>query len=67
METFKAELKLIKPNSMMASVDLRHEYYSVRIHEQDRNFFDEFEKEKFMSTLVNQWEFLVHQEYLQKL
>lgn len=52
---------------MMASVDLRHEYYSVRIHEQDRNFFDEFGKEKFMSTLVNQWEFLVHQEYLQKL
>lgn len=40
METFKAASKLAKPNSMiMASVDLRHAYYSVRIHEQDRNFF----------------------------
>lgn len=38
METFEASLKLVKPNFMMASVDLRHAYYSVRIHEQDRTF-----------------------------
>lgn len=38
METFDAALKLVKPNSMMASVDLRHAYYSVRINEQYRKF-----------------------------
>lgn len=38
METFEAALKLVKPNSMMASLDLRHAYYSSRIHEQDRKF-----------------------------
>lgn len=38
METFEAALKLVKPNSMMATVDLRHAYYSVRMHEQDRKF-----------------------------
>lgn len=39
MEPFEAALKLVKPNSMMASVDLRHAYYSVRIHEQDKKKF----------------------------
>lgn len=38
METFEAAFKLVKPNSMMASVDLRQAYYYVRIHEQDRKF-----------------------------
>ena len=31
LDTFETMLKLIKPNSFMASVDLRHAYYSVPI------------------------------------
>lgn len=38
MKTFEAALTLVNTNSMMASVDLRHAYYSVIIHEQDRKF-----------------------------
>lgn len=29
---------MVKPNSMMASVDMSHAYNSVIIHEQDRKF-----------------------------
>lgn len=38
METFEAALKLVKPNSYMASVDLRHAYYMVNIAPSDRKF-----------------------------
>jgi hypothetical protein len=29
MDTFETALKLIKPNCFMASIDVRHAYYSV--------------------------------------
>ena len=34
METFESAIKLVKPNSYFASVDLRHAYYSVSIAEE---------------------------------
>ena len=34
MDTFEAALKLVKPNTFFASVDLRHAYYSVPIAEE---------------------------------
>ena len=33
MDTFEIALKLIKPNCYMASVDLRHTYYSINVEE----------------------------------
>ena len=33
MDTFETALKLIKPNCFMASVDLRHAYYSIKMAE----------------------------------
>ena len=36
MDTFECAIKLIKPNCYMASVDLRHAYYSVYISEEDQ-------------------------------
>jgi hypothetical protein len=38
MDTFKTALKLIKPNCFMASIDVRHAYYSVAIAHEDRKF-----------------------------
>lgn len=38
MEAFEAALKLVKPNHMMASVDLRHAYYSVKSYKEDKKF-----------------------------
>ena len=38
MDTFELALNLVKPNSFMASVDLRHAYYSVPIDEQYQKF-----------------------------
>ena len=38
METFESTLKLIKPGSFLASIDLRHAYYSVNIAEKDRKY-----------------------------
>ena len=32
-DTFETALKLIKPNCFMASVDLRHAYYSIKMAE----------------------------------
>ena len=36
MDTFECAIKLIKPSCYMASVDLRHAYYSVYISEEDQ-------------------------------
>ncbi|MEW8548334.1 MAG: reverse transcriptase domain-containing protein [Candidatus Thiodiazotropha sp.] len=36
MDTFESALKLIKPNCFMASVDLRHAYYSIFISEEEQ-------------------------------
>ena len=38
MDTFETALKLIKPNCFMASIDVRHAYYSVPIAHEDRKF-----------------------------
>ena len=38
LDTFEIILHLIKPNCFMASVDLRHAYYSVPIAEEERKF-----------------------------
>ena len=38
MDTFETALNLIKPNCFLASVDIRHAYYSVPIDEQYRKF-----------------------------
>ena len=38
MDTFETALNLIKPNIYMASVDLRHAYYSVSIDENYRKY-----------------------------
>lgn len=38
METFETALKLIKPNCYMASIDIRHAYYSVPIAHEHRKF-----------------------------
>jgi hypothetical protein len=38
MDTFKTALQLIKPNCFMASIDVRHAYYSVAIAHEDRKF-----------------------------
>ena len=36
MDTFRTALKLIRPGSFMASVDLKDAYYSIPIAEEDR-------------------------------
>ena len=36
MDTFESAIKLIKPNCYMASVDLRHAYYSIYIAEEEQ-------------------------------
>jgi hypothetical protein len=36
METFESALKLIKPFSYFASIDLRHAYYSINMAENDQ-------------------------------
>ena len=38
MDTFEIALKLIKPSSYMASIDIRHAYYSVPIAVEHRKF-----------------------------
>lgn len=38
METFESALKLIKPFSYFASIDLRHAYYSINMAENDQKF-----------------------------
>jgi hypothetical protein len=38
METFETTLKLIKLNSYMASIDIRHAYYSVPIADEHNKF-----------------------------
>ena len=38
MDTFEVALKLIKPNCFMASIDVRHAYYSVPIVDDHRKF-----------------------------
>ena len=38
METFESALKLIKPNSYFASIDLRHAYYSINMAENDQKY-----------------------------
>lgn len=38
MDTFETALKLIKPNCFMASIDLRHAYYSVNIYKPYRKY-----------------------------
>jgi hypothetical protein len=38
METFETTLKLIKLNSYMASIDIRHAYYSVPIADEHKKF-----------------------------
>lgn len=38
MDTFESVIKLIKQNDFMASVDLRHAYYSVPIAEEHRKY-----------------------------
>jgi hypothetical protein len=38
METFETALKLIKLNSYMASIDIRHAYYSVPIAVEHKQF-----------------------------
>ena len=39
MDTFEIALKLIKPSSYMASIDIRHAYYSVPIAVEHRKFY----------------------------
>jgi hypothetical protein len=46
METFESALKLIKPFSYCASIDLRHAYYSINIAENDQKFLRFQWKEK---------------------
>lgn len=36
MDTFESALKLVKPGCYMASVDLKHAYYSIHIAEEDQ-------------------------------
>ena len=36
METFESALKLVKPNCYVASIDIRHAYYSVPIAEESQ-------------------------------
>lgn len=38
MDTFETALKLVKPHCFMASIDLRHAYYSVPIYKPHRRF-----------------------------
>lgn len=38
MDTFETVLKLVKPNCFMASIDLRHAYYSVSIFKPHRRY-----------------------------
>lgn len=48
MDTFETALNLIKSNCFMASVDIRHAYYSVPIDEQYRKFLRFSWKEKIL-------------------
>lgn len=38
MDTFNTALELIKPNMYMASIDLRHAYHSISMHENFRKY-----------------------------
>ena len=38
MDTFETALKMVKPNCFMASIDLRHAYYSVNIYKPHRRY-----------------------------
>ena len=46
METLESALKLIKPFSYVASIDLRHPYYSIHMAENDQKFLRFQWKEK---------------------
>jgi hypothetical protein len=52
METFESALKLIKPFSYFASIDLRHAYYSINMAENDQKFLRFQWKEKNISIPV---------------
>lgn len=39
METFERTLELVTPGCWMASVDLRHAYYSIKLAEEQRKYF----------------------------
>lgn len=64
METFESALKLIKPFSYFASIDLRHAYYYINMAENDQKFLRFHWKEKFISIPVCLMVLQVHQEYL---
>ena len=49
METFETALKLINLNSYMASIDIRHAYYSVPIAVEHKSFFVLNGREHFFS------------------
>lgn len=55
LDTFETALKLIKPNCYMASIDLRHAYYSVPIAKADRRYLRFIWKDKIFefSALAN--------------
>ena len=67
METFESALKLIKPFSYFASIDLRHAYYSINMAENDQKFLRFQWKEKNISIPVYLMVLQVHQEYLLNL
>lgn len=46
MDTFEIALNLVKPDCFMASIDLRHAYYSVPIHKPHRRFLRFIWKDK---------------------
>ena len=67
METFESALKLIKPFSYFASIDLRHAYYSINMAENDQRFYDSNGGKTFISIHVCLMVLQVHQEYLLNL
>ena len=64
METFESALKLIKPFSYFATIDLRHAYYSINMAENDQKFLRFQWREKIPVCLMV---LQVHQEYLLNL
>ena len=57
MDTFENAIKIITKNCYMASIDLRHAYYSVPVATDIKSFYVFNGKEKVINTLACQMEF----------
>ena len=65
METFELALNMITSNMFLASVDLRHAYYSVKIAEEQRKYFCFVWGTKHINLHAWSMVFVMDQDYLQ--